>query len=114
MMANDCLRKFIYHPIIPASVDHDNLRESATHARALCGYQNDGEAIPSAIEHPARDFIAPLCAGRKELLEPVRVLCMARLIAQQNHARFKVAGLPGVQETVRSVEGGDVVRIVRN
>ena len=111
--AKDDLRKFIYHPVVLASVDHRDFGGAAVQARPVRGNEDDCKTVSAVISLSASDFESPVRTTRKKLFKFFRTLRVTHAIAQQNHARLKVVGLPGVQETIGGCQGEDVVGIRR-
>lgn len=94
------LGKFIYRPVVLTSIDDDDFGELSAQLVSALGDQHDREAVASCAAAAARDFEGSLRAGRKELLERVRVLGVSGAIAEKNHAGFEVARLPGMQKAI--------------
>jgi hypothetical protein len=104
------LGKFIYHPVILASVDDDDFGGTAADPRSRGGNQYDYKPVASEAALSSRDFKSTVSATGKKLLEFLRILRMTYGIAQQDHASFKIVRLPRVQEAVGGGQGEDIVR----
>lgn len=101
------LRKFIYDPVILASLDQGDLGKFAGEVRSSGRYQDDGESVVAGMSAAGGDLEgANLCfCVREEIFHLVGVLRAAEAVAEENHAVFEVSGLPGVQEMVGGGQG---------
>jgi hypothetical protein len=110
-MTRLALRKFIYHPVVLASLDQDYFGKLAVDPPAFPGDQDDREAAAAAVPLAARDFESAVRAAGEELLYLVGIPGVARAIAEQHHAPFQVARLPGVEEAIGGGQRKWIARI---
>ncbi len=59
----------------------------------------------------ACDFEGAVCGVREILFQFVGALRLAETVAQEDHAVFKVAGLPGLQKVIRGGERESITRL---
>jgi len=113
-MANDRdnrLWKFIYHPVVLASVDEDDFAKAAAHSGPGDAYEHDCKTVASVVSLSTRDFKSAVGAVGKELFKFLRIVRVANAIAQQDRSRLEIVGLPGVKEPIGSRQGENIVRV---
>jgi hypothetical protein len=99
------LGKFIYHPVVLASLGHDYFGRSAGDMRASKRDQYNWENVAALMPMAARDLEGVLCSARKKLFQCVGILRVADAVAEQDHSVFEISGLPRVHEVVSGSQG---------
>jgi len=107
---SDLLGKFIYHPVVLASLDQDYFGKFAGDSGSSGRDQHDRETVAAGMSVAARDFEGSIRPVQEKLFQLIGVLGVADVIAEHDHAVFGVRGLPCVQEMVR---GGERKRVTR-
>ena len=74
MPNNERLRKFIYHPVVLASIDQNDFREFPMHLIAAHDYEHDWESKAAPTSGSMRNFESAIVSAGKELFEFVRIL----------------------------------------
>src|SRR5713226_2352834 len=103
-MAHKLLRKFIHHPVVLSSLDQNYFGKFTRNVGTSQRDQHDRETVAPGMSMTARDLEGPVRAVRKKLFHFVGVLRVADAIAEQDHAVFEIARLPGVQELISGSE----------
>jgi hypothetical protein len=105
------LRKFIYHPVVLASLDQDYFgsftRDTGTSKRD----EHEWKTVAAFMSMASRDFVGAICSAGKNLFQFVGILRSAYAVAEQDRAVFEVSGLPRVHESVRGCQGKHVAGV---
>src|ERR1700691_6609420 len=92
------LRKFIYHPVVLASLDQGYFGSLARDVRTSKRDQDHGKTIQPRMSMPARNLEGVFGCVRKKFLQLFGALRLPNAVAQQDHAVFHISGLPSVQK----------------
>lgn len=106
------LRKFIYRPVLVASIQNYYAREATAWVGVFRGtdQQYHRELVTTPAELPAmRDLISGSSGAREKVLESIARNFLFGMAGEQNHTRFDIPGLPGLKETIGGSQGGGVV-----